>query len=99
MMNDPKNRVSADAAGLAAAIERAAADLAIAEEPAGFVLALEGEGEITIDGKPFRLKALDSILMPANHPHSVSAIEPFKMFLVVAFPPETKEVNENESNH
>ncbi len=42
-MNDPQNRVSAGAAGLAAAIERAAADLAIAEEPAGFVLALEGE--------------------------------------------------------
>jgi hypothetical protein len=43
IMNDPQNRVSPDAAGLAAAIERAAADLAIAEEPAGFVLALEGE--------------------------------------------------------
>lgn len=42
-MNAPENRVSADAAGLAAAVERAAADLAIAEEPAGFVLALEGE--------------------------------------------------------
>ena len=46
-MNDPQNRVSADAAGLAAAIERAAADLAIAEEPAGFVLALEGEATPT----------------------------------------------------
>ena len=42
-MHAPENRVSADAAGLAAAVERAAADLAIAEEPAGFVLALEGE--------------------------------------------------------
>ncbi|HYS16571.1 MAG TPA: hypothetical protein VET45_06570 [Candidatus Binatia bacterium] len=42
-MNAPENRVSADAAGLAAAVERAAADLAIAEEPAGFVLVLEGE--------------------------------------------------------
>ena len=42
-MSDPQSRVSADAAGLAAAIERAAGDLAIAEEPAGFVLALEGD--------------------------------------------------------
>jgi hypothetical protein len=41
--NAPENRVSADVAGLAAAVERIAADLAIAEEPSGFVLALEGE--------------------------------------------------------
>jgi hypothetical protein len=44
-MNDPEKRVSADVAGLAAAIERVAADLAIGEEPAGFVLALEGDPE------------------------------------------------------
>jgi len=42
-MSASEHRVSADAAGLAAAIERIAADLAIAEEPAGFVLALEGD--------------------------------------------------------
>jgi hypothetical protein len=42
-MNAPENRVTADVAGLAAAVERVAADLAIAEEPAGFVLALEGD--------------------------------------------------------
>ena len=41
-----ENRVSADVAGLAAAVERIAADLAIAEEPAGFVLALEGESPV-----------------------------------------------------
>ena len=41
--NAPESRVSADVAGLAAAVERIAADLAIAEEPAGFVLALEGD--------------------------------------------------------
>jgi len=44
-MSAPERRVSADVAGLAAAIERAAADLALAEEPAGFVVALEGEAE------------------------------------------------------
>jgi hypothetical protein len=42
-MTTPENRTSADVAGLAAAVERIAVDLAIAEEPAGFVLALEGE--------------------------------------------------------
>ena len=44
-MSDPERVVSADVAGLAAAIERAAADLAIAEEPAGFVVALEGDAD------------------------------------------------------
>jgi len=45
-MSDPEPVVSADVAGLAAAIERAAADLAVAEEPAGFVVALEGESDL-----------------------------------------------------
>jgi hypothetical protein len=42
-MNAPDHRVSADVAGLAAAIERVAVDLAIGEEPSGFALALEGD--------------------------------------------------------
>ena len=45
-MSNPERVVSADVAGLAAAIERAAADLAVAEEPAGFVVALEGESDL-----------------------------------------------------
>ncbi len=45
-MSDPERVVSADVEGLAAAIERAAADLAVAEEPAGFVVALEGESDL-----------------------------------------------------
>lgn len=44
-MSDPEHPVSAEVAGLAAAIERAAADLAVGEEPAGFVVALEGEDD------------------------------------------------------
>jgi hypothetical protein len=44
-MSHPERPVSADVAGLAAAIERAAVDLALAEEPAGFVVALEGEDD------------------------------------------------------
>ena len=48
----------------------------------------KGEGIITIDDETYTLKAGESIVMPANHPHSVYAAKeaPFKMLLVVAFP-------------
>ena len=46
-MSEPERRPSAEVAGLAAAIERVAADLAIGEEPSGFVLALEGDASPT----------------------------------------------------
>lgn len=41
-MADPTPEVRAAAADLAAVVERAAADLRLAEEPSGFVAALEG---------------------------------------------------------
>jgi hypothetical protein len=44
-MGNPEQLIGAEVANLAAAIERAAADLAMAEEPAGFTVALEGEDE------------------------------------------------------
>ena len=52
------------------------------------VTALDGEGVIKIDDETYTLKACESIVMPANHPHSVYAAKetPFKMMLVVAFP-------------
>ncbi len=50
------------------------------------VLALDGTGEITIDGEKFTLHAGEAIVMPAKKPHSVLAAEQFKMFLVVVFP-------------
>ena len=50
------------------------------------VTALDGSGEITIDGVTCTLKAGESIVMPANHPHAVYGKENFKMMLVVAFP-------------
>ena len=48
----------------------------------------KGEGIITIDDETYTLKAGESIVMPATHPHSVYAAKetPFKMLLVVAFP-------------
>ena len=43
----------------------------------------EGEGTITIEGKPYNLKEGEIILMPAGKPHSVACEEKFKMMLVV----------------
>lgn len=51
-----------------------------------FVTALEGRGRITIDNESCELKQGQSIVMPAGHPHAVSALEDFKMLLVVVFP-------------
>lgn len=48
-----------------------------------FVQVLDGEVEIRIDGTPHRLKAGDSIIMPANHPHALQAVERFKMLLTM----------------
>lgn len=50
-----------------------------------FVTCLDGEGEITIDDSKYVLKEGQSIVMPANHPHSVFGKEKFKMLLIVVF--------------
>jgi quercetin dioxygenase-like cupin family protein len=42
---------------------------------------IDGKGEVTIGGKPFILKAGEAIIMPANIPHAVNAVEKFKMVL------------------
>lgn len=44
---------------------------------------LEGKAKITIDDKEFNLSEGEMIIMPANIPHSVDAIEKFKMMLVM----------------
>lgn len=50
------------------------------------ITVLDGAGIVTIDGCEYQLKTGDTIVMPANKPHSVQATENFKMILVVAFP-------------
>ena len=35
------------------------------------VTCLDGVGRITIDGQPYKLRAGQSIVMPAHHPHAV----------------------------
>jgi len=47
------------------------------------VQVLDGEVEITIGGKPIRTKADQTVLMPANVPHALKAITPFKMLLTM----------------
>jgi quercetin dioxygenase-like cupin family protein len=47
------------------------------------VQVLEGETEISIAGQPYRLKAGDAIIMPANDPHAVKALAKFKMLLTM----------------
>jgi len=44
---------------------------------------LNGEVEITISGEPHRVAAGEMIVMPANEPHALSAVERFKMVLVM----------------
>jgi quercetin dioxygenase-like cupin family protein len=47
------------------------------------VQVLEGAVEIQISGKPFRLKRGGMIIMPANEPHALKALEKFKMLLTM----------------
>ncbi|MEM2968988.1 MAG: cupin domain-containing protein [Candidatus Bathyarchaeia archaeon] len=47
------------------------------------VYVLEGEAEAVISGKPVRLKKGELTLMPANKPHALSAVERFKMLLIM----------------
>ncbi len=44
---------------------------------------IDGKAEVLIDRKPHILQAGDSIIMPANIPHAVNAIEKFKMILTM----------------
>ena len=44
---------------------------------------IEGEMEISIDGKPMNVKAGHMIFMPSNHPHALKAITRSKMLLTM----------------
>jgi len=47
------------------------------------VYVMDGEGEVIIDGKSNQLLAGEIILMPANVPHAVKALQKFKMMLIM----------------
>ena len=48
-----------------------------------FIQVLDGSADITIDDTVNRVDAGQMIIMPAHHPHSVRAVTPFKMLLVM----------------
>jgi quercetin dioxygenase-like cupin family protein len=43
----------------------------------------DGEADVTISGKTYRLKEGEMIVMPANHPHALKAVTRFKMLLTM----------------
>ena len=47
------------------------------------VSVLEGQVEVAISGKPSTLSAGEMIIMPANEPHALKAVESFKMMLIM----------------
>ena len=48
-----------------------------------FVYILDGEAEVAISGQAHRVGTGEMIIMPANEPHSLKALERFKMMLVM----------------
>jgi quercetin dioxygenase-like cupin family protein len=47
------------------------------------VQVLDGEVEIRIAGNPHRVATGQVIIMPANEPHALKAVTPFKMLLTM----------------
>jgi len=47
------------------------------------VYVLDGEVEIVISGKALRATSGQLVIMPANEPHALNTITPFKMLLVM----------------
>lgn len=61
-------------------------DQTLSEHTAPFdalLQALDGEVEVLISGKKYHLTTGEMILMPANVPHAVKAVEKFKMMLIM----------------
>jgi quercetin dioxygenase-like cupin family protein len=48
-----------------------------------FVQVVDGEAEVTINGEAQIVNAGQMIIMPANIPHELKAVKPFKMLLVM----------------
>jgi len=47
------------------------------------VSVLEGKAEVSISGNPTILSGGEMIIMPANEPHALKAVEDFKMMLIM----------------
>ena len=44
---------------------------------------LDGQAEVRISGVPYTLGTGDAIIMPADEPHALKALTPFKMLLTM----------------
>lgn len=58
----------------------------LSEHAASFdalVFIVEGKAQITIGGVPHDMQTGEAIIMPANIPHAVQALDDFKMMLVM----------------
>jgi quercetin dioxygenase-like cupin family protein len=63
-----------------------AAGQSLSEHTAPFdalVQVLDGEATVTVAGRPYSLRTGDAIVMPANRPHALDAVTPFKMALTM----------------
>jgi quercetin dioxygenase-like cupin family protein len=61
-------------------------DQGLSEHTAPFdamVQILDGEAEITVGGQHFHLQQGEMIIMPAQVPHALHAVKPFKMLLTM----------------
>ncbi|MFC1890426.1 cupin domain-containing protein [Thermodesulfobacteriota bacterium] len=61
-------------------------DQGLSEHTAPFdalVHIIEGEAEVIVSGEAFQLKKGEMIVMPANEPHALKAIDQFKMILIM----------------
>ncbi|MGZ9235076.1 MAG: cupin domain-containing protein [Anaerolineales bacterium] len=61
-------------------------DQELSEHTAPFdalVHVLDGHAEIRISGRAYNLETGDAIVMPANEPHALKALTPFKMLLTM----------------
>ena len=47
------------------------------------VQVLDGTVEITIGGTPYQVSGGEALLLPANIPHALTAVTPFKMLLIM----------------
>jgi len=59
---------------------------ALSEHSAPFdatVCLVDGEAEMTVSGKAFRMGAGEIVILPANEPHGVRAVKKFKMLLIM----------------
>ncbi len=61
-------------------------DQGLSEHTAPFdalVYVFDGQAEVTISGKKLNVSEGEMVIMPANKPHALRAIEKFKMLLVM----------------